>query len=191
VIGIFGGAFDPPHLGHLALLSAAKAELHLDETVVVVTAAPGHKRVATPADVRLALARAAFPEERVLLDGHARTVELLRDHREWHGAYFLLGADEFAGFLEWTEPAEVLRLARLAVATRPGFPPERLAPVLTALPQAGRVVFFELEPVPIASSALRARLDRGEDVHELVPPAVWSLIERERLYGRASYTGRA
>ena len=189
--GIFGGAFDPPHLGHLALLRAAQAGLDLDETVVVVTAAPGHKRVETPADVRLELARAAFPGERVMLDGHARTVDLLRDHPEWHGAFFLLGADEFAGFLDWTEPAEVLRLVRLAVATRPGFPPERLDPVLAALPQPERVVFFELEPVPIASSALRERLDRGEDVQELVPPAVWALIERERLYGRASYTGRA
>jgi nicotinate-nucleotide adenylyltransferase len=191
VIGIFGGAFDPPHLGHLALLRAAREELRLDETVVVVAAAPGHKRVETPPDVRLELARAAFPGERVMLDGHARTVDLLRDHPEWHGAFFLLGADEFAGFLDWTEPAEVLRLARLAVATRQGFPPERLEPVLAALPQPERVVFFTLEPVAIASSELRARLDRGEDVHELVPPAVWALIERERLYGRASYTGRA
>ncbi len=170
---------------------AAARSSDLDETVVVVAAAPGHKRVETPAEVRLELARAAFPGVRVALDGHARTVDLLRAHPEWEGAVFLLGADEFADFLDWKEPDEVLRRARLGVATRPGFPRERLDPVLAALSAPERVVFFELEPLPIASRELRARLDRGEDVHELVPAAVWALIERDGLYGRASYTGGA
>jgi nicotinate-nucleotide adenylyltransferase len=191
VIGIFGGAFDPPHLGHVALLAAARASLSLDETLVVVAAEPGHKALDAPAETRLALARAAFPGERVFLDHHARTVDLLRDHPEWQDAYFLLGADQFAGFLEWKEPAEVLRRVHLGVATRPGFSPERLQVVLAALETPGRVSFFEIEPLPIASRELRARLDRGEDVHELVPSAVWELIRRERLYGPSSYTGRA
>jgi nicotinate-nucleotide adenylyltransferase len=191
VIGIFGGAFDPPHNGHVALLASARQALGLDETVVVVAADPGHKAVSTPADARLGLARAAFPGERVVLDGHARTIDLLRDHPEWEGGTFLLGADEFAGFLGWREPHEVLRLVRLGVATRPGFLRERLDAVLAALDDPGRVTFFDIEPLPIASSELRARLDRGEDVHELVPAAVWELIRRERLYGPPSYTGRA
>ena len=191
MIGIFGGAFDPPHNGHVALLAAAREALGLDETVVVVAADPGHKAVATPAAARLELARAAFPGERVVLDDHPRTIEMLRDHPEWEGAMFLLGADEFAYFLDWKEPGEVLRLVRLGVATRPGFPRERLDTVLAALPEPARVQFFDIEPLPIASSELRARLDRGEDVHELVPAAVRELIARERLYGSPSYTGRA
>ena len=52
----------------------------------------------------------------------------------------------------------------------------------------GRVTFFEIEPIPISSTELRERLDRGEDVHELVPAAVWELIERDCLYGRGGYT---
>jgi nicotinate-nucleotide adenylyltransferase len=191
VIGIFGGAFDPPHNGHVALLAAAKESLALDDAVVVVAADPGHKAVATPAETRLALARAAFPGERVVLDDHGRTIDMLRDHAEWEGATFLLGADEFAGFLRWKEPAEVLRRVRLGVATRPGFQQDRLDATLEALDAGGRVTFFEIEPLPIASSELRARLDRGEDVHELVPAPVWALIGRERLYGPPSYTGRA
>jgi nicotinate-nucleotide adenylyltransferase len=191
VIGIFGGAFDPPHNGHVALLAAARDALGLDDVVVVVAADPGHKAVATPANARLELVRAAFQGEQVVLDGHARTIDMLRDHPEWEGATFLLGADEFAGFLDWKEPAEVLGLVRLGVATRPGFPRKRLDAVLAALDAPDRVTFFAIEPLPIASSELRARLDRGEDVHELVPPAVWALIERERLYGPPSYTGRA
>ena len=184
MIGLFGGAFDPPHNGHLALLHTARAALGINDMIVVVTARPGHKAVSTPAKLRLALARAAFGGERVRLDEHARTIDMLRDHPEWEGATFLLGADEFAGFLDWKEPEEVLRLVRVGVATRPGYPRDRLEPVLKALVSPGRVTFFELEPLPIASRELRAALDRGEDVHELVPAAVWELIERDGLYGR-------
>jgi nicotinate-nucleotide adenylyltransferase len=184
VIGLFGGAFDPPHLGHVALLRGAREELGLEEVVVVVAAAPGHKTVDTPAVVRLELARAAFPGETVVLDEHPRTIDMLRDHPEWEGAVFLLGADELAGFARWKEPEEVLRLVHLGVATRPGYAlPPRVVP--------DRVTFFEIERFPISSTELRARLDRGEDVHELLPPAVWELIERDGLYGRGGYTDRA
>jgi len=189
VIGLFGGAFDPPHDGHVALLRAGHDALRLDGAVVIVTEAPGHKLVETPAAARLELARAAFPGVQVVLDGHPRTVDMLREHPEWEGGVFLLGADEFAGFLGWKEPEEVLRLVSLGVATRPGFPRESLDAVLARLDRPGRVHFFDLEPLPIASSELRVRLDRGEDVHELVPPAVWNLIERDGLYGRPRYAG--
>ena len=183
MIGLFGGAFDPPHLGHVALLRGAREELGVDEVIVVVAAAPGHKAVDTPAAVRLELARAAFPGETIVLDEHPRTIDMLRDHPEWEGAVFLLGADEFASFLGWKEPGEVLRHVSLGVATRPGFPREVLDPVLTRLEQPERVEFFELEPHPIASSELRGRLDRAEDVSDLVPPAVWDLIARGGLSG--------
>jgi nicotinate-nucleotide adenylyltransferase len=151
----------------------------LDEVLVLVSADPGHKRVETPAAVRLELARAAFPDLRVSLDEHARTVDLLRAHPEWDEAVFLIGADQFSDFLSWIEPDEVLRRARIGVATRPGYPRERLDAVLERLEAPDRVLFFELEPLPIASSELRDRLDR-----EVVPPAVWELIERDSLYSR-------
>jgi nicotinate-nucleotide adenylyltransferase len=188
VIGLFGGAFDPPHNGHVALLARARSALGLDGAVVVVAADPGHKAVATPAETRLELTHAAFPDETVVLDDHPRTVDMLRDHPEWEGAVFLLGADEFASFLGWKEPEQVLRLVSLGVATRPGFPREVLDPVLSRLTDPERVAFFELEPHPIASSELRARLDRGEDVSGLVPAAVWDLITEDGLYGLPGYT---
>jgi nicotinate-nucleotide adenylyltransferase len=190
VIGLFGGTFDPPHNGHVALLARAQEELDLEESVVIVAAAPGHKAVETPALVRLDLARAAFPDAAVVLDEHPRTIDTVRAHPEWEGATFLLGADEFAGFLDWKEPEELLRLVHLGVATRPGYSRARLDAVLDRLSARGQVRLFDLEPVPVASSELRACLDRGEDVHELVPPAVWDLIERDGLYGRG-YTGAA
>src|SRR5206468_5266650 len=85
-LGLYGGAFDPPHNGHVALVQAAKDALGLDRVIVLVVADPGHKRVETPAEVRLELARAAFPDDEVVLDEHARTVDMLRAHPEWRDA---------------------------------------------------------------------------------------------------------
>ena len=181
--GLYGGAFDPPHRGHVELARAAKERLGLDRLVVLVAADPGHKPVETPAAARLALAQAAFPGDEVVLDEHPRTIDALRAHPEWDGAVFLLGADQFGDFPAWKEPEEVLRRVRLAVATRPGFPEERLQAVLAQLEQPERVSFFEIEPVPLASSELRERLGRGEDVDGDVPSAVTEIIRRDRLYG--------
>ena len=80
MIGLLGGAFDPPHVGHVALADAARARSSgSSDVVVVVVADPGHKDVHCPAETRLALARAAFPVREVVLDHHARTVDMLRD----------------------------------------------------------------------------------------------------------------
>ena len=190
-LGLFGGAFDPPHNGHVALVRAAKAALRLERVIVLVAADPAHKRVGTPAGARLEMASAAFPTDEVILDEHSRTVDALRAHSEWGNPVFLIGADEFEEFLSWQEPDQVLRLARLGVAARPGHPPERLSAVLDRLETPERVLFFDLEQ-PVASRELRARLERGESARELLPGAVASIIEREGLYGRApGYTGAA
>jgi nicotinate-nucleotide adenylyltransferase len=179
-IGLYGGAFDPPHRGHLQLAGCAKELLGLDRLIVVVAAHPGHKAVDTPAELRLEMARAAFPDDEVVLDDHARTIDLLRDHPEWQDAWFVLGADEFAAFLSWKEPDEVLARVRLAVGTRPGFAPERLEAVLAGLAQPERVHLFEMEPVEAASRDLRVDFVAAD-----VPASVAEIIRREGLYRTA------
>jgi nicotinate-nucleotide adenylyltransferase len=182
MIGLYGGAFDPPHRGHVQLARAAKEELGLERLIVLVSADPAHKRVETPADVRLRLARAAFPDDDVVLDRHARTVDTLRGHPEWRDPVFLIGADEFCDFPSWKQPDEVLRLTRLAVATRPGYPREKLQSVLERLEQPERVLFFEIEPTPVASRELRAALDEGRDVAADLPSEVAEIVRAEGLY---------
>ena len=183
MIGLYGGSFDPPHRGHVELARRAKEELGLGKLVVLVSGAPGHKAVETPADVRLRLARAAFPDDEVVLDEHARTVDMLRAHPEWEGATLLIGADEFASFGDWKEPDEVRRLVRLGIATRPGHEVELADPE--------RMTCFELEE-PVSSRDVRERFERGEDARDVIPAAVWGMIEREGLYGRRpSYTRTA
>jgi nicotinate-nucleotide adenylyltransferase len=183
VIGLYGGSFDPPHRGHVELARRAKEELGLGPLRVLVSAAPGHKHVETPADIRLRLAQAAFPEDEVTLDAHARTIDLLRAHPEWDDPIFVIGADQFQDFLAWQEPDEVLRRARLGVATRPGYPREALEAVLGQLEQPERVSFFEIEPMPVASRDLRERLARGGELGSELPSAVGELIRAEGLYG--------
>ena len=181
--GLFGGMFDPPHNGHVGLARAAIAQLGLEELVVLVVRDPAHRSVTCPVDTRVELARAAFPDARVELEENARTVDSVRGGR-FGDAVFLIGADEFAGFLSWKEPDEILRWVRLGVAMRPGFPREALEGVLADLADPARVVFFDNEPLPVSSTEIRRRAAAGEDVAGLVPPAVAALILERGLYRR-------
>lgn len=170
---IVGGAFDPPHLGHVALAEGALGALGADRLLVLVVASPGHRETALDADTRLELARLAFaglPNTEVRVDDHAYTVDFLRDERP-ENAVFVIGADQWAAFDSWEDPAEIRRLIPLAVAARPG---ERLP--------EGAVEVFEIDQRPISSSQVRERIARGEPIDDLVPAAVAREIERRGLY---------
>jgi nicotinate-nucleotide adenylyltransferase len=178
---LYGGAFDPPHLGHVAVADAAREHFGVDRLVILVSEHPAHRGVHASPEDRLALARAAFPRDDVRLDPNARTVELLRAE-SFEDPVFVVGADQFRGFLDWSEPAEILEQAQLAVATRPGFPQEELEAVLTQLDRPDRVLFFAIEPNPAASTDVRARVAAGEPLDGLVPPAIAVLIKDRALY---------
>jgi len=180
VTTLLGGTFNPPHNGHVALARAAVDEF-ADHLVVLVAARPGHKEVQLDAETRLELARAAFAGHEVELDPYARTVDLLEAGR-WRDPLFVIGSDEFCDFLTWKDPEGVIARARLAVATRPGYPRERLQTVLDQLSRPERVQFFEIEPLPISSKEIRDRVARGERIDGLVPPAVADLIDARGLY---------
>jgi nicotinate-nucleotide adenylyltransferase len=170
---ILGGAFDPPHLGHVALAEGALGALGADRLLILVVANPGHKRAGLDAETRLALARLAFaglPNTEVRLDDHAYTVDYLRDVRP-EDAVLVIGADQWAMFDTWREPEEIKRLIPIAVAARPG----------GAQPE-GEVEVFQIDQLPISSSDVRGRVARGESIEDLVPPAVAREIERRGLY---------
>ncbi len=184
VTGILGGVFDPPHVGHVALARAAIRELGLDNLVVAVVADPGHKTATTPVEVRFELAFLAFadvPGAVVEVDHHARTVDSL-EARGLEDALFVLGADELASFESWKAPARVLELARVAVAMRPGVARDEIDAVRARLGAGERIVEFDMEPVGVSSSDVRARVARGEPIDGLVPSAVAQEIARLGLY---------
>ena len=179
--GLFGGAFDPPHNGHVALVEGAVAHFGPVRVVVLVSELPGHRGVVAPAETRLRLARAAFPGLEVERDPCPRTIDLLRA-RDFGDAVFLIGADQFRAFLTWKEPDAVLELVRLGVATRPGSPREALEPALDGLRDPERVTFFDIEPVEVSGTLVRSRCARGESLAGLVPPSVEQLIGELGLY---------
>jgi nicotinate-nucleotide adenylyltransferase len=184
-VGLVGGAFDPPHNGHLALARSALDHFDLARLIVLVAAAPGHKPVETDVEDRLRLTRLAFadlPASEIRRDDHPYTIDLMREGPFPRDALFLMGADQFADFLSWREPNRVLDHVRLAVATRPGYRRARLEEVLSALDKPERVELFEIPVVPVSSSEIRSRVGRGESIEGLVPDAVARAIEEAGLY---------
>ena len=189
-VGILGGAFDPPHVGHVALARAAIDHFGLERLLVLVVEDPGHKGTTTSAETRLALARLAFedvPGAEVELDSHSRTVDSLEERRP-DDAVFIVGADELADFPGWKRPERVLELVRLGVAMRPGVPERQLEDVRARLPAPGRIEYFEMEPVAVSSTEIRGRVARGEPIDGLVPAKVAGEIARLGLYSVAEYT---
>jgi nicotinate-nucleotide adenylyltransferase len=176
VIGLLGGTFDPPHNGHVALAGAARANLPIDDLVILVEETPGHRGVIADAQTRLRMAEAAFPGEDVRLDPNAFTVDTVRGGRFGQDPLFILGADQAALFDRWREPQEVLKWVKLAVGTRGGYDMPDLSRY------GNRVVPFELASPEVSSSEVRRRVAAGERIDDLVPPAVARVIEQEGLY---------
>ena len=174
VVGVLGGRFDPPHLGHVALARAAVEHFGIDDLRIAVVADAAHKPSEAPADDRLAMASLAFSEldAVVELEEQRYTVDALED-AEYDDPIFLIGADELAAFPTWKQPERVLELARLGVATRPGYAPATTSP---------RIQIFELEPYPVSSSEIRDRVRRGDPIDRLVGGAVAAYIAVHRLY---------
>ena len=186
-LGVFGGTFDPPHLGHLVAASEVADVLGLGRMVWIPSGDHPFKggRVRTPPAVRLEMVRAAIAgDERfetsdleLKRPGPSYTVDTLRELRERHpGAelFFLTGADNLRDLPKWREPEEVVRLARLVVVSREG----ETLPEGTNFP--ARAV--HVPRVDVSSTEVRRRVGVGASVRYLVPEAVRRIIERERLY---------
>ncbi len=193
-VGVLGGAFDPPHVGHVALARTAIEHFGLTRLLVRVIADPGHRSVVAPADARLELATIAFSPLSVVeiaLDLHPRTVDSLAE-LQLGDTVFLIGADELAGFPGWKQPDRVLELARLGVATRPGADEQRIAEALAAISRPERVERFTIEAHSVSSSEIRQRIANGQSIDRLVTPEVARAIARLGLYARpAAATLRA
>lgn len=195
---MLGGAFNPPHIGHLALAQEARARLELDEVLLMPMARAPHREIEPEpgAQVRLRLVELAVQGD-VRLDacplevdrgGRSFTVDTLRALRDRGPAderFLILGGDAAAGLPSWREPEEVLRLATVAVAEREGWERERVLSALEGLPGAAeRVVFFEMPRIDVSSSLVRARAAEGLPVRYFVPDLVAEEIAERGLYAR-------
>jgi nicotinate-nucleotide adenylyltransferase len=178
-LGVFGGEFDPPHLGHLAVARAAIAQLGLDRLLVVPAGQPPHRTSSQRGgEQRLALCEAAFGREskvevtdiELRRDGPSYTVDTLEELSGEGELFLVIGADQYAAFDQWRSPDRIRRLATLAVAPRTGF---------AVGPDA---VLLEMAPVDLSSSELRDAMARGEPVADQLAAPVAELIERAGMY---------
>ncbi len=201
-LGVFGGTFDPPHYGHLAIAEEAAEQLGLPRVLFVPTGQPPHKPGApvTPAAHRVrmtALAIADNPRfELSCVDverpGPSYTVELLALlHAEYGAAtelYFICGMDMLASFLTWHEPAQIIARCQLVAVTRPGYTPVDVAALEAALPAArGRIHLLHAPGLDVSGTELRARVAASRSIRYLVPPVVAAYIAEHALYRRDAW----
>ncbi|HSH46712.1 MAG TPA: nicotinate-nucleotide adenylyltransferase [Longimicrobiales bacterium] len=188
-LGIYGGTFDPPHLGHLVVAQEALHQLGLDRLLFVPAAVPPHKRDRgiTDGRIRLEMLRAAVAgvpgfevsELELERDGPSYTADTLRQLGEAHpgaGLYLVLGADQANELHTWREPDVIHKLARLVVFRRAGEHPE-------IRPGDGEPPLeIEVPRLDLSSTIIRRRVRDREPIRFLVPDAVREVVERQGLY---------
>ncbi len=189
-VGLFGGAFDPPHVAHAALARAAVDQLALDELRILPTGDAWHKtRTLSPAQHRLAMARLAFEGlPRVVVDdrelrraGPTYTVDTLREllaEQPDAQLFLVLGEDQAAALTRWHQWETVVALAVIGVAGRAATPGE----VRAALPPQARFQPLVLPAMPASATAVRELVRQGGPIAGLVAPGVASYIDRHHLY---------
>jgi nicotinate-nucleotide adenylyltransferase len=208
-VGILGGTFNPPHLGHLALARYAREELALERVLLMPAHIPPHKSAERDpgAQHRLNMCRLAADGEpgvsvcslEIDRPGPSYTVDTLSAIHASHPdaeLTFIVGADIARTLPAWRDPAKVLELARVAVGARTGASDREVLETVASLsrspetsgvprsdPGGGEVRFLRMPIVEVSSSIVRERVARGENVEQLVGPAVARYISEHGLYG--------
>jgi nicotinate-nucleotide adenylyltransferase len=192
-LGVFGGAFDPPHLAHVALAQAAVEQLHLDELRIFPTGQAWHKsNVLTAPAHRLALAKIAFGGlPRTVIDdremrrpGPTYTIDTLRELKAEHPAaqlFLVMGEDQAVSLTRWRDWEAIVQLAIVCVAARPDVP--ALAEAGNpGLPAQAEFRLLRLPSMPESATQVRGHVAHHEAIGHLVPAGVASYIEQNNLY---------
>jgi nicotinate-nucleotide adenylyltransferase len=189
-----GGAFNPPHIGHLVLAQEAAAQLGLERVLLVPAGEAPHKRIEPEPgrEVRLEMATVAASGDELLEASDAEvsregpsytfeTLELLAEDGD-DELWFLMGADVAAHLGEWKRPERVLELARVAIASRPGTDLDEAEAALAGLGGADRMEIVQMPEIGVSSTRIRRRLAQGRPVRYLLPDAVLELVRERGLY---------
>ncbi|MBI4785888.1 MAG: nicotinate-nucleotide adenylyltransferase [Chloroflexi bacterium] len=195
-IGVLGGTFDPPHIGHLVIAQEAMDYLGLERVIFAPARQPPHKldQRITPIEDRLEMVRLAIVSQPrftlshvdVNREGPTYTVHTMRLLRQQCGddsdLYFIMGMDSLANILTWHKPEELIKFCRLAVFNRPGFGVnlEMLEEKLPGL--RASIVMIPAPSLDIAASDLQRRIRADKPIAHLVPEAVAAYISARGLY---------
>jgi nicotinate-nucleotide adenylyltransferase len=195
-VGILGGTFNPPHIGHLICAQEAYVRLNLDRVILMPAGQPPHKALEQDpgAHHRLELCRRAVAGDdrlrvsdlEVARDGPSYTVDTLTElHLRTPDSelFLIVGGDVAAGLPTWREPERVLSLATLAVARRRGTSRRAVDQALAGLRGGERAEYFRMPRIGISSTEVRDRVRSNEPITYLVPEQVAGYIDQHRLYG--------
>jgi nicotinate-nucleotide adenylyltransferase len=194
-LGVLGGAFNPPHVGHLLLAQEARWQLELERVLLMVTGEAPHKEIeGDPGkEVRLEMAARAAEDEDAVEPSSLeverkgpsyayRTLELLAAQEPERELFFLVGADVAASLESWEQPERVLELARLAVVPRQDVEVEAVDATLERLGAADRAEIIQMPLCGVSSTMIRERVRAGRPLRHLVPDAVAELVAERGLY---------
>ncbi|HYH62767.1 MAG TPA: nicotinate-nucleotide adenylyltransferase [Solirubrobacterales bacterium] len=194
-IGVLGGAFNPPHIGHLVLAHDAAHQLGLERVLLIPVGEAPHREIDPEpgADLRLEMVkRAAIGDELLEASGIEveregpsytfRTLELLREKRPGDEVTLLMGADVAASLADWEKPDRVLELARVGVTARPGTDLDEAETVLERLGARDGFDVVRMPELSVSSTRVRRRVASGRSIRYLVPDGVRELVEEQGLY---------
>lgn len=184
-IGLMGGTFDPPHLGHLLIAEQAREQLELDEVWFLPAAIPPHKSGFSPAEHRIEMTRRAIADKpgfkldlvEFERDEPSYTVETMKSLKERYPNdtfYFLIGADSLEALESWYDYETLIRLVTFGAVARPGS--------RYRIPQRADVQTIDMPQLEISSTDIRERAKRGKSISYLVPPSVEMYIKEYELY---------
>ena len=194
-LGILGGTFNPPHVGHLVCAQEAYLQLRLDRVILIPARIPPHKPIEHEpgAEHRLELCRLAVQGDRrfavsdleICRSGLSYTVDTLTElHSQApdNELFLIVGGDVAAGLCDWHEPERVLSLASLGVAKRRGTSRAAVDAALHSLRGGERAEFFRMPRIGVSSTMIRRRVRAGEPIKYIVPDPVADYIDRHQLY---------
>jgi nicotinate-nucleotide adenylyltransferase len=196
-VGVFGGTFDPIHLGHLAVARSIQDTLRLDKVIFVPAGQPWLKAgtPVSPVNDRVQMLQLALVRRRAFelstieadMPGPSYTVDTMESLQRQLGSdadlFFLLGSDALVDIPKWKEPQRLIQLCQLVAFARPGFGLPTMEALEAAVPRVSqRVVFVEVPQVNIRATDIRRRVAEGRSIQRLVPRAVERYILEHGLY---------
>jgi nicotinate-nucleotide adenylyltransferase len=197
-VGIFGGAFNPPHIGHMVCAQEASVQLELEKVVFMPLGQAPHRDLEGDpgAEVRLELVEQAIGDDsrfevsrlEIERSGPSYTSDTLRELAKQgpdDELFLILGGDQAAALPRWHEPEAVLSLATVAVVERSNWSRNAIGITVGRLPGAERIRYLDMPIIQLSSSTIRRRVAAGQPIRYLVPDKVASYIEENGLYGAA------
>ncbi|MCM8796783.1 MAG: nicotinate-nucleotide adenylyltransferase [Candidatus Omnitrophica bacterium] len=185
-IGILGGTFNPIHTGHLILAEEAREKLDLDKVVFVPTFIPPHKdngNIASAVErlhmVKLAIKGNSYftvSDTEIKRGGRSYTIDTIREFKEKYSRnelYFIIGSDLLKYLDEWKDLSQILKMVKFIVATRPGYPLEKIP---------SHIETMDIRAVDISAFEIRQAIKADKSFRYLVPEAVYNYILKKRLY---------